>query len=68
MDICRQISPASLICVCAGYCQRALEDESAVIRTHIRKHNKSVMVAVYGTPCAVPVTVATHQSLLLWKN
>jgi hypothetical protein len=28
-------------------------DESAVIRTQMGKHNRIVMVAVYGTPCAI---------------
>jgi hypothetical protein len=33
-------------------------------RTQMGKHNKSLMVAVYGTPCAIPlheqVTVTTN--------
>jgi hypothetical protein len=29
-------------------------DESGMIRTQMRKHNRSVMVAVYGMPCAIP--------------
>jgi hypothetical protein len=45
-------SPSSHHRVSAGYCQRALVDEPGIIRTHMGKHNRSVMVAVYGTPCA----------------
>jgi hypothetical protein len=36
--------------VSAGYCQGRLVDESGVIRMH----NRSEMVAVLGTPCAIP--------------
>jgi hypothetical protein len=32
----------------------ALVDESGIIISQMRKHNRSVMVAVYGTPCAIP--------------
>jgi hypothetical protein len=45
-------SPASLLDVSAGYCQKALIGESGMIRAQMGKHNRSVMVAVYGTPCA----------------
>jgi hypothetical protein len=27
--------------------------ESGMIRTHMGKHNRSVMVAVHGAPCAI---------------
>jgi hypothetical protein len=40
--------------VSAGYCQRDLVDESGMIRTQMRKHNRPLTVAVYGTPCAIP--------------
>jgi hypothetical protein len=33
---------------------RALVDELGIIITQIRKHNRSIMAAVYGTPCAIP--------------
>jgi hypothetical protein len=46
--------PASLLGVCAGYCQEALVGESGFIRTQMGKHNRSVMVAMYGMPCAIP--------------
>jgi hypothetical protein len=52
--ISRQVSPASLLGVSAGYYQRALVDESGRIRTQMGKHNRSVMVSVYGTLCAIP--------------
>jgi hypothetical protein len=45
--------PASLLGVPAGYCHRAPVGESEMIITQIGKHNRSVMVVVYGTPCAV---------------
>jgi hypothetical protein len=41
--------------VSAGYCQRALVDETGMIRTQMVKHNISVMVAMLGTPSAIPV-------------
>jgi hypothetical protein len=44
--------PSSHHRVSSGYCQRALVDEPGIIRTQMGKHNRSVMVAVYGTPCA----------------
>jgi hypothetical protein len=40
--------------VSAGYCQGCLVDESGVIRTQIRMHNRSETVAVLGTPCTIP--------------
>jgi hypothetical protein len=41
MDICCQVSPALLLCVSAGICQRALVDESGMIRTQMGTHSKS---------------------------
>jgi hypothetical protein len=52
--ISRQVSPASPPDVSAGNCQRALVDESGIIRTQMNTHNRSVMVAVLGTLCAIP--------------
>jgi hypothetical protein len=46
--------PALLLGVSAGYCQRDMVDESRIIRTQMGKDNRSVMVAVYGTPLAIP--------------
>jgi hypothetical protein len=40
-DISRQVSPASLLGVFAGICQRALVDESGKIRTQMGTHNRS---------------------------
>jgi hypothetical protein len=54
MCISRQVSPALILGVSAGYCQRALVDGTGMIRTQMGKHNRSVMVAVYGTPCVIP--------------
>jgi hypothetical protein len=45
---------ASLLAASAGYCQRPPVDDSVMIRTHMETHNRSVIVAVYGTPCAIP--------------
>jgi hypothetical protein len=53
-DISRQVSPASLLGVSAGYHQRALVCEPGMIRTQMGKRNRVVMVTVYGTPCAIP--------------
>jgi hypothetical protein len=46
----RQVSPALLVGVSVVYCQRALVDESGMMRTHMGTHNVSEMVAVLGTP------------------
>jgi hypothetical protein len=40
--------------VSAGYCQTAVVGESGIIRTQMGKHNRSVMVAVFGTPREIP--------------
>jgi hypothetical protein len=44
----------SLLGVSACYYQMPLVGESGMIRTQMGKHNKSAMVAVHGTPCAMP--------------
>jgi hypothetical protein len=49
-----KLATASLLGVSAGYCYRALVGESGMIKTLMGKHNGSVMVAVYGTPWAIP--------------
>jgi hypothetical protein len=54
MAIFRQVSAASLLDVSAGNCQTALVDESGMIRPHTETHNRSQMVAMHGTPCAIP--------------
>jgi hypothetical protein len=45
--------------VSAGYCQRVLADGSRmiiiiIIITQVETHNRSVMVTVLRTPCAIP--------------
>jgi hypothetical protein len=45
--------PASLLGVPTGY-SLVLVGESGMIRPHMGKRNRSVMVAVHGTPCAIP--------------
>jgi hypothetical protein len=50
----RQVSPASLPNISAGYCQRAVVDELGKSRTQMGTHNRSVMVAVLGAPYAIP--------------
>jgi hypothetical protein len=59
--LCRQnswafylVSPGLLLSVSAGYCQTAQADETEMIRTQMGKHNRLVMVAVYGMPYAIP--------------
>jgi hypothetical protein len=42
-DISLQVSSAFLLCVSAG-----LVCESEIIKTQLGKHNRSVMVALYG--------------------
>jgi hypothetical protein len=46
--------PASLQGVCFGICKTTLVDERGMIRTQMGKHCRSIIVAVYGTPCAIP--------------
>jgi hypothetical protein len=50
--ISHQVSPASLLEVSAGNCQRALVDESGMTRIQMGKHNRTEMVTVQGLPCA----------------
>jgi hypothetical protein len=45
-----------MLCVSAGCCQRALVLKSEMIRIQVGNHNKLIMVAVYGTPCAIPAS------------
>jgi hypothetical protein len=40
MAIFRNVSPDSLLGVCADICQRALVDESEMKRTQVMKHNR----------------------------
>jgi hypothetical protein len=47
-------SPALLLGMSIDFCQRVLVIELGIIRTQMGKHNRSVMVTVYGVPCAVP--------------
>jgi hypothetical protein len=42
--------PASLLGVSVDFYQRAVVGESGMIKIHTGKHNRSVMVAVHGTP------------------
>jgi hypothetical protein len=46
-----QVSPASLLYVSAGNCQRALVDESGMIINQMGKQNRSEIVALQGWPC-----------------
>jgi hypothetical protein len=39
-NISRQVSPASLPAVCAGYCHEILVDESGMIITQMGKQNR----------------------------
>jgi hypothetical protein len=52
--IARQVPPASLLDFSAGYCQRALVDESRVITTQIGMHIRLEIVSVLGTACTIP--------------
>jgi hypothetical protein len=46
----------------ASYCQRALLGESGIIRTRMGTHNRLGVVAVYGTPCAIPPINSKQQA------
>jgi hypothetical protein len=50
-----QVSPALLLGVAAAYCQKSLVDKSEKITTYMWTHDRSVMIAMYGTPCAINV-------------
>jgi hypothetical protein len=65
MAISRQVSPHLLLGVSAGYFQRTLVGESRMIRTWMGKHNRSVMVAMYGTHCAIPPLSSNSLSLII---
>jgi hypothetical protein len=49
-----------VIDVPAGNFQRGLVDESGIVGTQTGKHNRVVMVAVYGTPCEIPPCKQKH--------
>jgi hypothetical protein len=49
--ISRQVSPASLLVASAGNCQRALVEESEMIRAQIGTRHRSEMVAMQGSYC-----------------
>jgi hypothetical protein len=61
--IFRQVPHTSLLTVSisAGIFQRALVDESGMIRTQMGKSNRSEMVAVLGTHCAMPCCIHTDR-------
>jgi hypothetical protein len=52
--ISSQVSPDSVLGVLAGTCQKALVDETEIIRTQMGTHNRSEMVAVHGTLYTIP--------------
>jgi hypothetical protein len=59
-EISRQVFPDLSLGVSACYCQRSLVDESVIIiRTQVGRHNRSVMVVMYGAPCAIPPLILT---------
>jgi hypothetical protein len=60
--ISRQAYPDSLLGVSATHFQRALVDESVIIRTQMGSHNVSEMVAVYGIPYAIPCSNSNSNS------
>jgi hypothetical protein len=54
MVISRPVSPALLIRLCWKLPEGSLAVESGMIRTEMAMQKRSEMVAVYGTPCAIP--------------
>jgi hypothetical protein len=50
-----QVSPALLLGVAVVYCQKSLVDQSEKITTYMGTHDRSVMIEMYGTPCAIKV-------------
>jgi hypothetical protein len=49
--------------VSAGYCQTAMVSESGMFKTQTGKYNRSAVVAVWGTPCAIAHVTVT----VLWN-
>jgi hypothetical protein len=60
MATSRQVSPTSLLGVSAGNYQRVLMDELEIIRTYMGTQSRSEMVAMHGTPCAIPPCDSTN--------
>jgi hypothetical protein len=53
-SISSQGSPDSVLGIFAGTYQKALVDETEIIRTQMGTHNRSEMVAVHGTLYMIP--------------
>jgi hypothetical protein len=74
-DTCKQNSRtflanrflALLLGVSASYCQRALVGESGMIIIQLGKLNRSLMVAVCGTPYSVPSRNSNSNLVILLK-
>jgi hypothetical protein len=64
MAISHQVSTALLPDVSAGYCQRALVNESGIVRTQMGMHKRSEMVTVHGMPCVIPLCDSNSK----WKD
>jgi hypothetical protein len=52
--ISRQVAPALLVGISAGYCRRVLVGLSGMIIPQMGMYIISEMAVVYGTPCAIP--------------
>jgi hypothetical protein len=55
-------SPASLLGVSAGYCQRPLIGELRMTRTQMGKRSRLVMITVYERPCAIALCISNVQN------
>jgi hypothetical protein len=68
MATSREVSPASLPEFSTGYCQRALVDESGMIRTQMGTHNRQKLWKCLGSLVryhSVTVTVV-RQLVICW--
>jgi hypothetical protein len=54
--------------VSAGHCQRALVGDSGIIRTQMRKHNRSEMVTEHGTHCVIPPRKKLTITVAIWGS
>jgi hypothetical protein len=66
--ISHQVSPALLLRVSVGNCQRALVDESGMVRIQMGTHSRLEMVTVHGTPCVIPCYNSNSMCILVLKE
>lgn len=70
--ISRKVSPDLLLGFYASICQRALVNDSGMIRTQTETHNRLEIVAAHGMPCGIPTRnskdCVTYLHFLSWDK